>query len=179
MERFFLHTKELLRTSLPHYTIRRLLDAFPVVYLCSNVCLFACLIVCCFFTDLPEESRSMNGWRKEMRPKGFLLSVNPSSSKETDKIFNIRFISISEYFDFKYSKQTVWTWWSTLTCEWGRDTHVCLQTSRCVPGQVDIDIENCRNEAVHGKPCQRAMGQYVVENRQPVLSRPHQLYMSA
>ena len=28
----------------------------------------------------------MKGWRKEMRPKGFLLSVKPSSSKETAKI---------------------------------------------------------------------------------------------
>ena len=39
-------------------------------------------------TDLPEERRSMKGWRKEMRPKGFLLSVNPSSSKETAKVIN-------------------------------------------------------------------------------------------
>ena len=30
----------------------------------------------------------MKGWRKEMRPKGFLLSVNPSSSKETAKVMN-------------------------------------------------------------------------------------------
>ena len=90
------------------------LSLFVPMFVCLFACLFVCLFVCCwmfdcllFLTDLPEESRSMNGWRKEMRPKGFLLSVNPSSSKETDKIFNICFISISEYFDFKYSKQAV------------------------------------------------------------------------
>ena len=85
------------------------LSLFVPMFVCLFACLFVvgCLVVCCFFTDLPEESRSMNGCRKEMRPKGFLLSVNPSSSKETGKNFNIRFISISEYFDFKYSKQTV------------------------------------------------------------------------
>ena len=55
----------------------------PAAQNVSKVCLLLLL-----FTDFPEESRSMKGCRKEMRPKGFLLSVKPSSSKETAQFLN-------------------------------------------------------------------------------------------
>ena len=44
----------------------------------------------------------MKGWRKEMRPKGFLLSVNPSSSKETAKVVNTVHSGIYVYLGSRY-----------------------------------------------------------------------------
>ena len=50
-----------------------------------NLCFSVFLLI---FTHLPADSRSRKGWRKEIKPNGFLLSVRPSSSKTTVTMFN-------------------------------------------------------------------------------------------
>ena len=50
-----------------------------------NLCFSVFLLT---FTHLPADSRSRKGWRKEIKPNGFLLSVRPSSSKTTVTMFN-------------------------------------------------------------------------------------------
>ena len=119
----------------------------------TKVCLLLLLL-----TYLPEERRSMKGWRKEMRPKGFLLSVKPSSSKETAKIIYRVYIGIymwllKGHFSNASNSQCLeihaWAWWWTLTCEWGWDTHVGLQTCWSVPA---FHIENSANQTMSIDP---------------------------
>ena len=141
---------------------------FVPMFVCLFACLFVCWFVCLLFSHWLAGGEQVDEWVEEGdEAEGVLVVSQPKLVKRNCQGYKwvhnskcirgiLRFIynwgggvlkdkdyqkGIFTPPQFSDSYQIhAWAWWSALTCEWGGNTHVGLQTCGCVPAIVQLCI---------------------------------------